>query len=1060
MSVNVATPWHKASYERFLDEWLPQLLAERLPLLSYSVVETGTTTCRVMVTLASNSDALEVPFDLPMPDDKGLFKIGDELKVVVPIATSQELDKAEIQCVGEQLHAYIAARLGQASADLPWDMALARAWLPIDTWINEFMAGVGAGVGQRRFIPAQRVDDANWLALHTHLRRLIIPEREDVIAPGQLGYVCPFETPEGPNIGHILTIATGAEIRDGRMAIVDDRPVSKLGLAVSMIPFLEHNDSNRVLMGANMLRQWVVQQMPEPALVQTGHEPDALLSPEFWNGRNLLTAFVSWGPGTYEDGIIVSESCARRFDTPYALQLGDKLSNRHGTKGVVGQILPDDEMPHLPDGTAVDLVYNFAAVHRRVNFGQVREAMMGRIAHATGESTIVPPFQAPSSDELRNRCRDAGLPESGMETLTMGQGGPPLELPSTVGWIYWGRLFHLAKDKLRTFVATEQRWGQRIGEMETFMLRDLGAFENVRESLSVRAVRHPEAATLRARVVAGAVGQAQPPTPMFMELTQRLSVAGIEAVLEEGRLLLRFAPPSDDNLKLALPVPHPWHPERSLTEIRVPFPQDGVASDRSWELVFRPGHVRAMAEKQFRSLTASLIEANERLSRMLAGQAPKKLVEDATVQLECRVRALFDVLLTPAHLRLGEFVSFSGRSVLVPGTGLSLEQLGLPDRMAWDVFEPLVVRELDGDREAVAARSKLAVQALDALMARSWVILNRAPTLEPTALLAFHPVRVSGDALHLHPLVCKWLNADFDGDQAAVFLPITETAQREAGDRLTVAAHLTRDPSLLSSLIPTLDMLWGLAWLSRKPGGLDEISQIVGEPVATPAGFVTKTALIEALDKVLARDDVRAAIGIVDRLMQRGFESAMASGASISPFLGASLHLPPQPSSDGADSQSVDAWSLHFELVAEVIAANTDYESPEFGPQLLMTKVREREIGQLSWLVAARGPLADLQGLGSIVRHGYVEGLTPEEMFVCVVGARRGLAWIFTEMVREGSTFRDRNVSRSFNVLTRALRAKHPGLVFARAAATEEVDPLTDVESRMLVGLPVRAEAR
>ena len=82
MSVNVATSWHKASYERFLDEWLPQLLAERLPLLSYSVVETGTYACRVMVTLASNSGALEAPFDLPLPDDKGLFTIGDELKVV------------------------------------------------------------------------------------------------------------------------------------------------------------------------------------------------------------------------------------------------------------------------------------------------------------------------------------------------------------------------------------------------------------------------------------------------------------------------------------------------------------------------------------------------------------------------------------------------------------------------------------------------------------------------------------------------------------------------------------------------------------------------------------------------------------------------------------------------------------------------------------------------------------------------------------------------------------------------------------------------------------------
>jgi hypothetical protein len=101
----------------------------------------------------------------------------------------------------------------------------------------------------------------------------------------------------------------------------------------------------------------------------------------------------------------------------------------------------------------------------------------------------------------------------------------------------------------------------------------------------------------------------------------------------------------------------------------------------------------------------------------------------------------------------------------------------------------------------------------------------------------------------------------------------------------------------------------------------------------------------------------------------------------------------------------------------------------------------------------------DARGQDVIVRHGYVEGLAPEEMFASVAGARHGFAHLITEWARMGATFRDRNVSRSFNVLTRALRAKHPGLVFARAAATEEVDPLTDVESRMLVGLPIQAEA-
>ena len=85
----------------------------------------------------------------------------------------------------------------------------------------------------------------------------------------------------------------------------------------------------------------------------------------------------------------------------------------------------------------------------------------------------------------------------------------------------------------------------------------------------------------------------------------------------------------------------------------------------------------------------------------------------------------------------------------------------------------------------------------------------------------------------------------------------------------------------------------------------------------------------------------------------------------------------------------------------------------------------------------------------------YAEGYTADELFACVAGARQGFAEVTREWERLGASFRERNVSRSFNVLTRALRAKHPGLVFASAAAAGEVDPLADVESRLLVGLPV-----
>lgn len=1042
MALNGSTPWHKASYEAFLNERLPALLAERLPLIGYAVEAISTYTCRVTVTLAvttngcsgRSSTALSpvVTFDLPQPDDAGRFKVDDAFKVVIPLADRAELDQAHIRCVGEQLYDVIAARLGQAPVDLPWDDALVRAWLSLDAWIADFLRDT-----------AQPLESLNWLAEQTHLRSLLLLEGAPVIAPGQRGRVCPFETPEGPNIGRVLRVALGADIRDGKLVVLDERPQAVMGLSAAMIPFLEHDDPNRTLMGANMLRQWIPQQTPEPAWVQTGNEPNA---PHFWNGRNLLTAFVSWGAGTFEDGLVVSESCAQRFDTPYPLHIGDKMSNRHGTKGVVGQILPDAAMPHLPDGTPVDIVYNFANLHRRMNFGQIREAVMGRIAQREGRPVIVPPFEALSADALRARLAEVGLPDSGMETLTVGKNGLALEQPSTVGYVYWGRLVHLAQDKLLVYI--DGSWGQVQGEMENFMLRDLGAFKNIRENLNTRAARRPDSATLAARVVAGPVEQAAPPTPLFADLTRRLRVAGIEAALDGDKLAFRFAPPAADALKLARPLPHPWLPGRQLTAIGIP---DALAEgdDTVWRLFAPPGGWQHVPETPPAVYTA-LVEANDRLARMLEGRAPQKLVESTAAQLESRVQAFFDALLTPVHLRLSERLLFSGRTVLAPDAGLTLEQVGIPDAMAWAYFGPFVTRELAGDVEAVAARTEQAAQALDAVMAHAWVIVNRAPTFTPTALLAFHPVRVPGYALHLHPLLCHWLNADFDGDQAAVMLPVTAAAQHEAGEKLSVAGHLARDPGLLDSLLPSLDALWGLARLSLTAEGLAEIAQLVGEPVAAPGGFITRATLAEAMHKVLARDGVQAVLSRLEALLRRGFAVAQASGASLSPFVDASLRQPQAPVSGDADQ-----WQKYAGVVTEALASGVDYLESDLGPQRLMVKARGAGLEQLAWLVGGRGLVTDECGNAVVIRHGYAEGYTAEELLACVAGARQGFAEVTREWERLGASFRERNVSRSFNVLTRALRAKHPGLVFASAAAAGEVDPLADVESRLLVGLPV-----
>ena len=159
-------------------------------------------------------EALQAVFTpIPRPDEDGLFYLADEPCVVIPTASQEELDIAEIACVGEQLLAFIQERLGQASNGITWNEEVLRAWLPLDRWIDEFL-----------HTNAQRLDTTNWLSRHTHLRRIIIPNTPESDCRGPVGRVCPYETPESSNIGKVFTVAVGAEIRDGKIMIVDDRP--------------------------------------------------------------------------------------------------------------------------------------------------------------------------------------------------------------------------------------------------------------------------------------------------------------------------------------------------------------------------------------------------------------------------------------------------------------------------------------------------------------------------------------------------------------------------------------------------------------------------------------------------------------------------------------------------------------------------------------------------------------------------------------------------------------------------------------------------------------------
>lgn len=1063
--IDIKATWHKESYDRFLNELLPQLLGERLPLVGYHVESTGPYTCRVTVSVATESGYnAEVTYDnVPQPDEHGLFVVNDEERTVVPRASSEDLDTADILCVGDMLHAMLQIRLGAAPPDLPWDENLLRSWLPLDTWLIERFVGPHKSDGHPYERHFQYVDSTNWLAKRSHIRRLFmdLSDPDRVITPGQLGRLCPYEKPEGPNMGRIGSIAVGATIRDGKLVIEDDAPEAALGLSMSAIPLVEHTDANRLLMGANMMRQWLPYDQPEPALVQSGNEPSA---PEFWAGRNMLTAFISWGVDTAEDGIILSESAAARMSNPgeknagyrspnHRIEPGDKLSNRYGMKGVVSAILPDDKMPKLADGTPVELIFSSIGIHSRLNLGQLREAVIGRLAQAEGEPIIAPPFHGPNEEELRSRLGAAGLSEDGMEYLLHGETGQPLPQPSTAGWIYWGRTDHLVIDKL---IASSdgQRGIQRQAEPEFQMLHQIGAVETIREHFLLRATIPGEnnATATAAHATVERIGHETATfdqTLRFDALQSRLLAAGIAVAQKEDGLHFSLSTSPANGIKLAQPVPHPWlgeHKIESVIDISMgpdnffPYGLPALFKERGLP---NPAHGETLPEYD------AVLQANEKLARLQKSQAPESLEEQAFAQLESAIQAYFGVLLTSADVRFDARVNGSGRTVLAPGSGLSFKQMGLADEMAWTLFGPQVTERL-GRADEVANRSEQATQVLDEIMAESWILVHRVPTARPTSMIAFQPVRNQDRVARIPTMACLAMDADFDGDQCAIYLPTTKAGQQEAGELLSLAGHLTRDPDILDQLAPYRDPMLGLAMLSLEESGRKQIQKIVGTPVDFGPGYLTRGALIASLKPLIDQHEANHVLTLLDKLTALGFDVAQEPGFSLSPFVSLGLELPPTPPVDRPD-----LWEIYMQQRMEQLLATEQYDGA-WGTYALACKsgaLTNNRIGLLSLILVARGVIQDIHGKPVVIPNNFVSGLSPEEHFKTVAGAQAGMRRVVQEWVQAGEPRIAKTQAHSPYVLARARRSTNPGVVFARAAIMKEVDPLVDVESRWFVGI-------
>ena len=273
------------------------------------------------------------------------------------------------------------------------------------------------------------------------------------------------------------------------------------------------------------------------------------------------------------------------------------------------------------------------------------------------------------------------------------------------------------------------------------------------------------------------------------------------------------------------------------------------------------------ATSDVNDLYRRVINRNNRLKKLLDLKAPEVIVRNEKRMLQEAVDALIDnsirrgyaVQASQAQKRplrsladmlkgkqgrfrqnlLGKRVDYSGRSVIVVGPELKLHQCGLPKHMALELFRPFVISKLieRGLSHNIRGANRLIDEAtsevwaiLEEVISDKYVFLNRAPTLHRLGVQAFQPVLIEGNAIQIHPLVCQAFNADFDGDQMAVHVPLTEEGQWEAREIMASWKNLLKPGTGEPTVTPTQDMVLGCYWLTKLRQGEKGEGKIFGTP--------------------------------------------------------------------------------------------------------------------------------------------------------------------------------------------------------------------------------------
>ena len=306
------------------------------------------------------------------------------------------------------------------------------------------------------------------------------------------------------------------------------------------------------------------------------------------------------------------------------------------------------------------------------------------------------------------------------------------------------------------------------------------------------------------------------------------------------------------------------------------------------------------ASSDLNDLYRRVINRNNRLKRLYDLHAPEVILRNEKRMLQESVDALMDndmrsgktTIASTGQRRplksladilkgkqgrfrqnlLGKRVDYSGRSVIVVGPRLKLHQCGLPKIMAVELFKPFIASELikKGIVHNVRSANRLietgtedVYSILEDITKSSYVLLNRAPTLHRLGIQAFQPVLIEGKAIQIHPFVCAAFNADFDGDQMAVHVPITEKAQQEAKDIILSTQNLLKPATGEPIVTPTQDMIWGAYYMTQiKPdkNPLTSSKEKAGSKELLVFSSINEAVLAYQLGKIELQEKIRVKI--------------------------------------------------------------------------------------------------------------------------------------------------------------------------------------------------------